>query len=80
MNTASQGVTVNPLPVVTITPSGPTTFCAGGSVALTASPAGASYLWSDGQTTPDDHGQCQRELHREGDGRERLARTAPARA
>jgi large repetitive protein len=43
-------VTVNPLPTATITPSGPTTFCAGGSVTLTAS-AGASYLWSTGATT-----------------------------
>jgi hypothetical protein len=33
-----------------ITASGPTTFCAGGSVTLTAT-AGASYLWSTGQTT-----------------------------
>jgi hypothetical protein len=31
-------------PAATITPSGPTTFCAGGSVTLTASP-GASYQW-----------------------------------
>ena len=29
VNSASQAVTVNPLPVVSITPSGPTTFCAG---------------------------------------------------
>ena len=35
----------------TITASGPTTFCSGSSVTLTAS-AGASYLWSDGSTTP----------------------------
>jgi hypothetical protein len=34
----------------TITPGGPTSFCAGGSVTLTAS-AGDTYLWSDGQTT-----------------------------
>jgi hypothetical protein len=44
-------VTVNPLPAATITPSGPTTFCAGGSVTLTAS-AGTSYLWSTGAITP----------------------------
>ncbi len=37
-------------PSATITPSGPTTFCAGGSVTLTAN-AGASYLWSNGATT-----------------------------
>ena len=34
----------------TITASGPTTFCNGGSVTLTAS-AGTSYLWSNGATT-----------------------------
>jgi large repetitive protein len=34
----------------TITPSGPTTFCAGGSVTLTAS-TGTSYAWSNGATT-----------------------------
>ena len=43
-------------PTPTITPSGATTFCAGGSVTLTASiapGAGISYLWSPGgQTTP----------------------------
>ena len=43
-------VTVNTPPAATITPSGPTTFCAGGSVTLTAS-AGASYVWSNGATT-----------------------------
>nr|WP_294988984.1 LamG-like jellyroll fold domain-containing protein [uncultured Sediminibacterium sp.] len=41
---------VNPTPVVTVTPNGPTTFCEGGSVTLSA-PAGASYLWSSGQQT-----------------------------
>ncbi|WP_186280062.1 FG-GAP-like repeat-containing protein [Fluviicola chungangensis] len=45
-------VTVNPLPAApVITAGGPTTFCAGGSVTLTSS-AGASYLWSTGETTP----------------------------
>jgi hypothetical protein len=51
--TASAGpvnVTVNPIPTPTISSSGPTTFCQGGSVVLTASPA-ASYLWSTGATT-----------------------------
>ena len=43
-------VTVNPTPTATITASGPTTFCAGGSVTLTAS-SGTSYLWSNGATT-----------------------------
>ena len=48
--TSSKSVAVNALPAATITPSGPTTFCTGGSVTLTAS-AGASYLWSNGATT-----------------------------
>ncbi|MFC4233244.1 beta strand repeat-containing protein [Parasediminibacterium paludis] len=43
-------VTVNPLPTPTITTGGATTFCAGGSVTLTAS-SGSSYLWSTGATT-----------------------------
>ena len=44
-------VTVNALPTPTITPSGPLTFCTGGSVTLTCNPAGTSYLWSDGEVT-----------------------------
>jgi len=48
---AATVVTVNALPITpTITASGPTTFCAGGSVTLTSS-AGTSYLWSNGATT-----------------------------
>jgi hypothetical protein len=43
-------VTVNPPPVATIEADGPTTFCAGGSVTLTAKPAGMAYLWSNGAT------------------------------
>ncbi len=44
-------VTVNPLPAKpTITPSGPTAFCTGGSVTLTSS-SGSSYLWSTSATT-----------------------------
>ncbi|MCX6167654.1 MAG: gliding motility-associated C-terminal domain-containing protein [Sphingobacteriales bacterium] len=43
-------VTVNPLPTASITASGPTTFCAGGSVILTAN-AASSYLWSNGAIT-----------------------------
>lgn len=39
-------VTVNSLPAATITPQGPTTFCAGGSVVLQANTgAGLSYKW-----------------------------------
>ena len=50
---ASQVITVNPLPVATITPSGATTFCQGGNVVLTAGPAtGVTYLWSNGLTMP----------------------------
>lgn len=39
----------SPTPPV-ITPGGPTTFCAGGSVILISSP-GVSYLWSTGEST-----------------------------
>jgi len=42
--------TVNPIPEATITTSGSTAICAGGSVTLTAS-TGVSYLWSNGATT-----------------------------
>jgi sugar lactone lactonase YvrE len=47
---AATNVTVSPLPAAAVSADGPTTFCAGGSVTLTAS-AGASYLWSNGATT-----------------------------
>ena len=40
-------VTVNPLPVATISPVGPVTICQGGSVTLTAS-AADQYLWNYG--------------------------------
>jgi hypothetical protein len=43
-------VTVNPTPTATITPSGPTSFCLGGSVTLDAG-LHDSYLWSTGATT-----------------------------
>jgi Ig-like domain CHU_C associated len=42
--------TINPLPNATITASGPTTFCQGGSVVLTAA-GGIGYQWSTGATT-----------------------------
>ncbi len=48
---AGTTVTVNPTPPTpTITPGGPTTFCAGGSVTLTSSSATGN-LWSTGATT-----------------------------
>ena len=43
-------VTVNPLPNLFISASGPTTLCAGDAVLLTASTDG-TYLWSNGATT-----------------------------
>lgn len=43
-------VTVNSIPATTITASGPTTFCDGNNVVLTAT-AGNAYLWSNGATT-----------------------------
>jgi hypothetical protein len=48
---SATSVVRNPLPgVPTVTASGPSTFCAGGSVTLTSS-AAPSYLWSNGATT-----------------------------
>ncbi|MES2389554.1 MAG: hypothetical protein V4543_16235, partial [Bacteroidota bacterium] len=48
---AATAVTVNPaLSVPTVTTSGPSSFCEGGSVTLTA-PTGFSYIWSNGQTS-----------------------------
>ena len=45
-------IIVNAKPTVSITKSGPTTFCAGDSVQLTASTlAGATYLWNNQSTT-----------------------------
>ncbi|PRY06735.1 hypothetical protein CLV24_1261, partial [Pontibacter ummariensis] len=51
-STASNSVTlkVNPLPVATITANGVTSFCAGGTVRLTAG-GGTSWLWSNGAET-----------------------------
>lgn len=47
---AAQAITVNPLPTPTITADGPTTFCDGDQVVLTASSA-SGYLWSTGEVT-----------------------------
>lgn len=45
-------VNVNPYPATpVITAIGPTTFCSGGSVILSATAGFASYLWSNGETT-----------------------------
>jgi hypothetical protein len=44
-------VTVNSLPPATITPQGPTTFCAGGSVVLQANTGtGLTYKWKKGSS------------------------------
>jgi hypothetical protein len=43
-------LTINAVPSATASAGGPTTFCQGGSVVLTAN-AGSSYLWSNGATT-----------------------------
>ncbi len=43
-------LTINSAPPATVTTGGPTTFCDGGSVLLTAN-AGSSYSWSNGATT-----------------------------
>jgi hypothetical protein len=48
--TAAIPVVVNALPTAGITAAGPTTFCQGGTVVLTAA-AATSYLWSNGATT-----------------------------
>jgi len=48
--TATFTVTVRSIPTATITPTGATTFCIGGSVLLTSS-TGTTYLWSNGLTT-----------------------------
>jgi hypothetical protein len=46
---SSTVVTLNPLPPATITPQGPTTFCAGGSVLLKGnSGTGFTYHWKKG--------------------------------
>jgi hypothetical protein len=47
----TQTITVNPIPAApTVTPGGPTTFCAGESVTLTSSSATGN-TWSTGETT-----------------------------
>jgi uncharacterized protein YjdB len=41
----TESVIIDPAPLAVITPGGPTTFCAGGSVMLNASPGGSAYQW-----------------------------------
>ncbi len=48
--TTSKTITVNPLPNPVITPSGPTSFCNGGSVSLNAG-SFTTYSWSNGQNS-----------------------------
>ena len=50
MLTATHQVSLNPVPNASITPSGPTTFCQGGSVVLTSSSASGN-SWSTGAAT-----------------------------
>ena len=50
LNSSPVTAIVNPLPTATISASGSTTFCTGGSVTLTAS-SNTNYLWSNGATT-----------------------------
>lgn len=49
-SSAVTNVIVNPLPAATITAAGPTSFCDGNSVVLSA-PAGATWTWRNGATT-----------------------------
>lgn len=49
-HSTATNVTSNPNPVADITANGPTSFCQGSNVVLTAS-AGNSWLWSNGVTT-----------------------------
>lgn len=49
-NRTAVKLTINSVPAATASAGGPTTFCQGGSVVLTAS-SGTSYSWSNGATT-----------------------------
>lgn len=51
-SSANQTVSVNPLPVVTISQTNAPVFCQGGAIVLTANTsAGVTYSWSTGATT-----------------------------
>jgi hypothetical protein len=55
---AATVVTVNPIPATaTVTPSGPTTFCTGGSVTLTSSSASGNQWYLDGNPIGGATGQ-----------------------
>jgi hypothetical protein len=57
-SSAATNVTVNPIPATpTITPGGPTTFCAGGSVTLTSSSATGNQWYLDGNPLGGATGQ-----------------------
>jgi gliding motility-associated-like protein len=45
-------ITILAAPSVSVSASGPVTFCSGGSVTLTASSRENNYVWSNGATTP----------------------------
>jgi Secretion system C-terminal sorting domain len=49
-STATQSITMNPMPTATITASGPITTCEGSGLTLTAT-GGTAYAWSTGATT-----------------------------
>ncbi|MBC7449479.1 MAG: hypothetical protein H7330_15620, partial [Hymenobacteraceae bacterium] len=52
-STATAGIEIFPTPTATVTANGPTTFCQGGSVVLSAtSGPNATYQWSTGAITP----------------------------
>ncbi|MCS7073371.1 MAG: hypothetical protein NZ108_02780, partial [Bacteroidia bacterium] len=51
VDSVPQTVIVHPKPTVTVSNSGPLTFCQGGTVTLTANPGNATYLWNTGETT-----------------------------
>jgi hypothetical protein len=44
-------VSFNPIPAMSVSSSGPLTFCPNSSVTLTAAPGFANYVWSNGATT-----------------------------
>ncbi len=51
-DTVTHSITVNALPLVTITPGGSTTLCSGNSVVLDPGNSFASYSWSTGSSAP----------------------------